>query len=66
MYGEGVRLGVENVTVERQRVLLRKYHEQVLEALADEEGLHFVEAFRSHLLGFFFFFKRYRNAIAAF
>lgn len=44
-----MRFGVENVTVERQRVILGKNHEQVFEALADEKGLHLVEAFRLNL-----------------
>lgn len=43
LYGEGVRLCVEDVTVERQRVLLGEYHEQVFETLTHEERFHFIQ-----------------------
>lgn len=46
---KGVRLGVEDETTERQRVLLREDHEQVLEAFAHEKRLHFIQPLRLDL-----------------
>lgn len=44
LYGKGMRLCVEDVTVKRQRVLLGEYHEQVFETLTHEERFHFIQS----------------------
>lgn len=44
LYWESMCLGIEYIVFERERIIFRKYHEQILKALTDEEGLHLVDA----------------------